>query len=125
MNKGWGGKRRGQRGDRRLGWSGGDTYGPREGFGSYSEQGGAEEALSQQPDLNQVHRLPLAVCGEQGDQGGGCAMVPEGEDGGGARLGVVEIDRYDIRYLISSTDCMLSSRRDSSHLHLISPSLQS
>ena len=52
-------------------------------------------------------------------------MVPEGEDGGGARLGAVEIDRYDIRYLISSTDCMLSSRRDSSHLHLISPSLQS
>ena len=52
-----------------------------------------EEALSQQPDLNQVHRLPLAVCGEQGDQGGGYAMVPEGEDGGGARLGAVAIDR--------------------------------
>lgn len=49
-------------------------------------------------------------------------MVPEGEDGGGARLGAVAIDRYDI--LISSTDCIYS-RGDSSHFHLISPSLQS
>ena len=50
-----------------------------------------EEALSQQPDLTQVHRLPLAMCGEQGDQGGGCVMVLEGEGGGGARLGAVAI----------------------------------
>ena len=31
----------------------------------------------------------VGVGREQGDQGGGCVMVQEGEDGGGARVGAV------------------------------------
>ena len=41
--------------------------------------------------------MPFSECGEQavgvgreqGDQGGGCVMVQEGEDGGWARVGAV------------------------------------